>query len=201
MLQINNFLKLVKLKKQYLKKLKEKSHLLKTKKENYKKFSYSLKSQNKSFNANSFILMYVISIVFSRSNSLLHIMDFSGKLKFFYSAGSFDYSGKSKKARLVVFKKFYRLLVSKLSFLKNKPIGLHLTNVGLNKTWIVKRLKKRFFIIVIRNFNSYPHNGCRKRKVRRKKVRKLKGWLSGLRRQTVNLLSLSSQVRILLLSV
>ena len=99
-------------------------------------------------------------------------MDFSGKLKFFYSAGSFNYSGKSKKARYVVFRELYRVLISKLKFLKNKPVALHLKNVGYNKSWIVKKLKKKFFIKSVRSFNLYPHNGCRKRKMRRKKFKK-----------------------------
>jgi hypothetical protein len=50
-------------------------------------------------------------------------MDFSGKLKFFCSAGSFGYKGKNKKSRYSVFRDLYRVLVSKLKFLKNKPIA------------------------------------------------------------------------------
>ena len=36
----------------------------------------------------------------------------------------------------------------------------------------MKKLKKKFFIKVVRSFNLYPHNGCRKKKVRRKKFKK-----------------------------
>ena len=203
MLKLNKFLRIIKLKKQYLKKLKENFFALKHCRKNYKKLNSDFKFQVKKFNTHSFFVTYIISIVFSKTNSLFHIMDFSGKLKFFYSAGSFSYSGKSKKkARFLVFKKFYQLLVKKFKFLRKTPVALHLTNVESNKTWIVKKLKKKIFIKVIRIFNSYPHNGCRKKKVRRIKVRtpKPKRWLSGLRRQTVNLLSFSSQVRILLSS-
>merc|ERR1711933_202093 len=170
---VNNFLKAIKLKKQYLKELKNKLLLLKFNKENSpKRLRFNANFKVPKDNENSFVIMYIVSIVFSKTNTLLHVMDYSGRLKFFYSAGSFNYAGKIKKARSVVFKKFYRVLVSKLKFLKNKPISLHLTNVGPNKFWIVKRLKKRLFIKIVKNFSSYPYNGCRKKKVVRKKFKK-----------------------------
>lgn len=178
---VSAFLKVIKLKKQYLKELKNKLLLLKFNKEsNSKRLCFNTDLQIAKTNENGFVIMYIVSIVFSKTNTLLHVMDYSGRLKFFYSAGSFSYVGKSKKARSVVFKKFYRVLVSKLKFLRNKPISLHLTNVGFNKFWIVKKLKKRLFIKIVKNFNSYPYNGCRKKKVVRKKFKKkLKRWLSG----------------------
>merc|ERR1711933_215456 len=170
---VSTFLKTIKLKKQYLKELRNKLLLLKFNKENSSK-RLSLNADLKTLKPteNSFVIMYIVSIVFSKTNTLLHVMDYSGRLKFFYSAGSFNYAGKIKKARSVVFKKFYRVLVSKLKFLKNKPISLHLTNVGPNKFWIVKKLKKRLFIKIVKNFSSYPYNGCRKKKVVRKKFKK-----------------------------
>ena len=120
------------------------------------------------------LIMYIIDISFSKSNTFLHVLDFAGNLKFFCSAGSFNYSGKSKKSRLNVLKEFYRILLLKLKFLKGKPMALHLKNVGSYKFRIIKKLKKKFFIKIIRNFNLYPHNGCRKKKVRRKKIKKKK---------------------------
>ena len=168
-IDFNFFLKTVRFKKQYLKKLTQEVLLLKS--DNSKIKSLSFTKSNKNY-LNNFLVMYIISITFSKTNTLFQITDFSGKLILFYSAGSFKYSGKSKKLRLVIFKKFYRLIFSKLKFIKNKPISLHLINVGKNKFWIVKKLKKKLFLRVIRNFNSYPFNGCRKKKVKRKKIKK-----------------------------
>jgi ribosomal protein S11 len=189
---LNKFLRNIKLKKQYVQNLKNKSLLLsKIRETNYKSLDSVLFSSKKYSITSDNLVTYIIDINFSRSNTFLHVMDFSGKLKFFYSSGSFNYSGKSKKARYSVFRDLYRVLVSKLKFLKGKPIALHLKNVGYNKSWIIKKLKKKFFIKSVRSFNLYPHNGCRKRKMRRKKFkkRKMKKWLSGLKRQIVNLLS------------
>jgi ribosomal protein S11 len=53
--------------------------------------------------ANTFF-MYIIDISFSKKNTLIHVMDFSGNLKFFCSAGFLNYKGKSKKSRYSVLK-------------------------------------------------------------------------------------------------
>lgn len=170
---LNKFLKNIKFKKQYVKDLKTKISSLDTiRKTNYKLVHTELLSSGVGSFKDDNLVTYIININFSRSNTFIQILDFSGKLKFFYSSGSFNYSGKSKKARYIVFRDFYRVLVSKLKFLKGKPIALHLKNVGYNKLWIIKKLRKKFFIKSIKNFTSYPHNGCRKRKMRRKKFKK-----------------------------
>jgi ribosomal protein S11 len=167
---LNTFLKTVKLKKQYVKILKNKTILLNEISEsNYKFFSSKWNIQKNYDSFNDYLVTYIIDLNFTKSNTFLHIMDYSGKLKFFYSSGSFKYSGKNKKSRYIVFRDFYRVIVSKLNFLKGKPIALHFKNVGYNKSWIIKKLKKKFFIKCIRNFNTYPYNGCRKSKMRRKK--------------------------------
>lgn len=173
---LNQLISDVKLKKKYLNSLKSKSlSLTKIRGKYYKSLSYNLFNHSSiSKLSNYFLVTYVISISFSRSNTFLHVTDFFGKLIFFYSAGSFKHTGKNKKARFIVFKDMYQKLVSKLSFLKNKPVALHLQNVGSNKIWIIKKLETKFFITCVKVFNNYPHNGCRKRKARRKKFKKRK---------------------------
>ena len=169
----NKFFREIVLKKQYIKKLKSKTCLLENiKEQNYKSLSYSLFLKNENFRKHDSLVVYIIDISFSRSNTLLHIMDSLGVLKFFCSAGDLSYIGKSKKARVLVLKAIIQILIRKLKFLQNKPIALHLKNVGFRKFWIVKKLKKKFFIKIVRSFNLYPHNGCRKKKVRRKKFKK-----------------------------
>ena len=186
---LNEFLRDVKLKKQHL---KNKTLLLSELKKDNFKFLNFIPAYRKNYPfVNDNLITYIIDISFTKSNTFLHVTDFSGKLKFFYSSGSFNYSGKNKRARSIVFRDLYRVLVSKLKFLNGKPIALHLKNVGYHKFLIVKKLKKKFFIKCVKNFNIYPHNGCRKQKMTRKKFkkRKKKRWLSGLKRQIVNLLS------------
>ena len=124
---LNKFLRDIKLKKQYFKRLKYKCFLLdKIKKSNYKYLNSFITNNDKHLLLNSnndFLVTYIINICFLRSNTFIHIMDFSGKIKFFYSSGSFQHSGKNKRARYIVFKDFYKMLLSKLKFLKVKPIA------------------------------------------------------------------------------
>lgn len=168
---INKFLNKIVLKKKYIKKLADKICILENiKEQNFKTLNCSLFPKN--IIKQDTLVVYIIDITFSRSNTLLHVMDSSGILKFFCSAGELSYSGKSKKSRVSVLTSMVRVLMQKLKFLQDKPIALHLKNFGFKKFWIVKKLKKKFFIRIVRSFNLYPHNGCRKRKIRRKKFKK-----------------------------
>jgi ribosomal protein S11 len=171
--EFNDFLEKIRLKKKYINKLDNKIYQLNDLKEkSYKSLSLKLSDEKSNvLKKENYLVKYVIDITFSRTNTLLHVMDFSGHLKFFCSAGVLQYKGKRKKARYQVFRDLYQILLSKFKFIKNQPIALHLKNVGVARFWIIKLLKKKYFIKVIRSFNTYPHNGCRKKKVRRKKFR------------------------------
>lgn len=159
---LNKFLKKIVLKKEYLKALKNKIYLLSNvKKRNYKE---ALRRSSS--------VSYTIDISFSKVNILLHITDFSGKLKFSSSAGSLSHKGKSKKVRILIIKSMINLLLKNCSFLQSKPIALHLKNVKFLKRWIVRKFKKKFFIQTVKSFSIYSYNGCRKKKIRRKKIKK-----------------------------
>jgi ribosomal protein S11 len=167
---LDKFFREIKLKKQYIKQLKNKVIFLNSLKEkNYKKLNSLLYEDHKKSNKEDFLISYIIDITFSRTNTFLHVMDFSGHLKFFCSAGSLQYKGKSKKSRSFILKDMYKVLISKVRFLKYQPIALHLKNVGFSKFWIIKLFKKKFFIKIVKSFSNYPYNGCRKKKMRRKK--------------------------------
>ena len=168
---LNRFFKEIQLKKQYLKKMQNNVHLLKELKETSHKKIGSWSSSKLTHSSSTPFVMYIIEISFSKKNTLFHIMDYSGTLKFFYSAGSFQQSGKGKIARSTVLRKFYRLLNTKLKFVKKVPIAVHFRNTNSNLFWFLKKLKKKFFITVVKHFNQYPYNGCRKKKIRRKKFK------------------------------
>ena len=168
---LNRFFKEIHLKKQYLEKMQNKVCVLKELKEvNYKKINSQF-SKPLIFSSSTTFVMYIIEISFSKKNTLFHVSDFSGNIKFFYSAGSFQQTGKGKVARSTILRKFYRILVSKLKFVKKVPIALHFKNADSNMFWFLKKLKKKFFIAVVKHFTQYPYNGCRKRKIRRKKFK------------------------------
>lgn len=170
---LNQFFQKIFLKKQYVKKLKNKINLLIVLKEqSYKTLSVSVFNNKSDKALSTSFIKYIIDISFSRSNTLLHIMDSLGNLKFFCSAGDLSYTGRNKKSRLIILKSFIRILTQKLKFIQNQPMALHLKNVKFFKLWIIKKLKKKIFIKVVKTLNIYPHNGCRKRKIRRKKIKK-----------------------------
>jgi ribosomal protein S11 len=174
--------------------LKKVSSLKKLKENNYKNLNFkkplSVGEDVKS--DNDFFVMYIINISFLRANTTIHVSDIKGNIKLFYTAGSVDLAGKQKKQRSLAVSRLISLLVKKATFLKKKPLALHLNNVTFHKPLIVNKLKRNFFVKIIKSFNQAPYNGCRKKKIRRKKyaknLRKMERWLSGLKRQIVNLL-------------
>jgi ribosomal protein S11 len=169
-INLNRFLKNFSLKKQYLKKLNYYVFTLSNlKQKGFKFLNRNLLTSFKDKCANEHVIMYIIDITFSRSNTFLHVMDSEGRLKYFASAGHLNHKGKNKKFRSNVLKSIYKVLLTKLKYLKGKPVGLHLKNVGFNKFGIIKKLKSKFFIKVVKVFNLFPFNGCRNKKVRRKK--------------------------------
>lgn len=162
----NKILEQVVFRKKYIKKLKNKVKALKNIwKQNYKKFNAKLHLKKDT----TFLIAYVIKICFSKSNTLLQITNSLGALKFFCSAGYLLFKGKSKKARIPVLKKIVGLLLKKLKFLEDRPVILHLKNVGFRKAWILKKLEKKIFLRTVTGFNLYSYNGCRRKKNRRKK--------------------------------
>lgn len=164
---LNKLFKKIILKKWYIQKLKNKISFLNTiKKQNYKKLNTKCYSQEYSL-----IIVYIIEIYFSQTNTLVHLTNSAGKLEFFCSAGKLLFKGKSKKARISVLLNIIRILIKKLTFLQYRPVMLRLKNVGFKKNWILKKLKKKIFINTLMGLNLYSYNGCRKKKIRRKKLK------------------------------
>lgn len=164
----------IKLKKQYLQKLTHKINLINNLQEkNYQSLNFNIFnfSLNNLLNED-FLITYIIDITFSRSNSFLTVMDFAGNVQFFHSSGALGYPGKAKrKSRYVVIKDFYKILSSKLAFLNDQPLALNIKNAGSSQHLALKLLHKKFFIRVVNIFSLDPHNGCRQKKVKRKKIR------------------------------
>jgi ribosomal protein S11 len=149
----------------YLKKLKEK---------NYKTLSVNkfTEVKHKESISQDLMVMYIINISFLKANTTIHVSDIKGNIKLFYSAGFVGLTGKQKRKRRIAVVKLISLLIKKANFLGKKPIALHLNNVNFYQNLILNKLKQTFYVKVIKSFNQAPYNGCRKRKVRRKKYTK-----------------------------
>ena len=105
---LNKFFQKITLKKQYVNRLKNKTYFLNTLKDQNSRNTHGTFKNYNSITYNN-LVTYIIDISFSRSNSLLHVMDSSGKLKFFCSAGDLAYTGKSKKTRFWVLKSMIKI--------------------------------------------------------------------------------------------
>ena len=136
------------------------------KKKNYKKLG---QKNNKNILKQDLTVYYIINISFLKANTTIHLSDIKGNIKLFYSAGDIGLKGKQKTKRRIAVGKLIAILFKKTPFITKKPIALHLNNVKFYKRFIVKQLKKNFFIKIIKSFNLTPYNGCRKKKIRRKK--------------------------------
>lgn len=161
---VNNFFNNV-----YFKKLNKKT-LKKIKKnintnilfQNYSTFNYSF-------------VKFIINISTSNSNFFLHVMDCFGYQLSFFSVAILKKINANKKTitNSQILEKFYKLLLVKFKFLQNVPIALHFNGMELHFQWFVEKISKKFFIIVTKFYSKYSHNGCRKRKVKRKKRKKM----------------------------
>jgi len=159
----------------YIKTLLTQATYLKKFKENDSKSlsvqKYTLNNEKK-IDTQDFMVMYIINISFSKANTIINVSDIQGNLKLFYSAGSVQLSGKQKRKRRIAILKLISLVLKKATFLGRKPIALHLNNVNFYKNLIVRKLKRNLYIRIIKIFNQTPYNGCRKKKLRRKKYTK-----------------------------
>ena len=161
--------------KSYVKNLLDQASYLKKLKENNSKNLSAKKFadiDSRETNLQDFVVAYIISISFLKANTTIHVSDTKGNLKLFYSAGSVELSGKQKRKRRIAISKLISLVLRKANFLGQKPIALHLNNVNFYKNLIIRKLKRNLYIKVIKILNQTPYNGCRKKKLRRKKYTK-----------------------------
>lgn len=129
------------------------------------------KSESLSFKSED-LTRYIVGISIYNKNIVLFLSDVKGKIKFFRTAGSLNVTRKQKKKKITVLIKLLKELVLK-NRNKNK-IGLHLKNFNQKLSFfIVAFLKKYYDIETIKINNNKPHNGCRPKKIKRKKRRKL----------------------------
>ena len=119
-------------------------------------------------------IKYIVGVSLSNTNSSIYVTDIKGKVQFFLSAGSLGLSGKQKTKKPAVLIKLLRALLNKKQFKKKSCIALHLKNFTKFYTSIVlSLLKKHLKVAFVRVFNNKPHNGCRPKKLKRKKRRRV----------------------------
>ena len=166
-------LTLINKEKFYIKNLLNQTNQLEQIKKKYNKQISKKFNNTYNFLKQNLTVYYIINISFLKANTNIHFSDIKGKTKAFYSSGNVGLNGKQKIKRKIAITKLITTLVRESTFITNKPIALHLNNVKYYKSLIVKQLKRFFFIKIIKSYNLTSYNGCRKKKIRRKKYIKI----------------------------
>ena len=122
------------------------------------------------FRNTSKLISYTIIIKMSLTNTLISLVDINGNLLISLSAGQLNFKGKQKKKQPTVLISLLKELLSKASFVGNKPIAIHFKNTKFyHESIVISMLSEKFFIQFIKSYNLLPHNGCRPKKLKRLK--------------------------------
>jgi|GEM_PF-5791498 len=115
-------------------------------------------------------IRFIITICFLKTNMFLYLSNPKGENFLKFSSGTVNLIGKRrKKNRKTSILKLLPLLFEETAMLNSENVAVHLINVRTYRNLLIKLLKLRFSIKIIKTFNHTPFNGCRKRKIKRKK--------------------------------
>lgn len=113
---------------------------------------------------------YVLIVLFSKKkNTRVVLLTASGKLIGSYSSGFVGLKGKEKLNRNLALRKIFLILKKSAPIITNTPISLHLHNASHSVNSIIKLASQFFLVTSVKLFDMKPYNGCRKKKLRRKK--------------------------------
>lgn len=120
------------------------------------------------------LIKYVIGISFLKKNIMMYIGCVDGQLKYHCSAGIIKLNKNQKVKIPLVLLKLTKVISIKLPSLTNVPTALHLNNMPKSlQLFFESVFKTQFFIIQLNSFKSFSHNGCRPKKLKRKKRKKV----------------------------
>jgi len=117
---------------------------------------------------NTAVVMYIINIRLTNTNTLLNVTDPKGNTLFSTTTGSIKLEGKQKTAQPSALLLLIKTLQKKAKVLGMLQIAIHFYNTKLYyETLAIQVLKQNFFILSIKSYNLQPHNGCRPKKLKR----------------------------------
>ena len=175
LLHINKYrLKKVKYRKDLIEKIKTNIQLIEktTTNNKIKKIQDIAKISNfkvSSYKSN-FFLKYVIGIFISKTNITIFLTNIKGEIKHFVSSSILKLNKKQNK--ITIISKLFKILLLKNAFLKKENcVVLHFKNVNQRTALVLYSFISRYFknILSIKIFNNKPYNGCRPKKIKRKK--------------------------------
>jgi len=122
------------------------------------------------------LIRFIIGVSAYRNNVIVYITDIKGKLSYYKSSGMLGLIKKQKKRSVHIIFKLLKFLISNNKHLKAGFVNaLHLKNINKKLCVIIINFlsKNSIHIKNIRLRNHQPHNGCRPKKIRRKKRKKI----------------------------
>ena len=123
-------------------------------------------------NPNQNLIMYIINVTLSPTNTFVNVIDLKGKVLITLSAGSLNLTKFQKKTQPLALLSIFKVLLVKSKFLQNTPVALHFKNVKrFHEHFFINLLKSKLFIKSFQSYNLTPHNGCRPKKIKKIKLR------------------------------
>lgn len=112
----------------------------------------------------------VLRITFTQSNTWLAFSDSLGHVLFSRPSGVVGLKGKSKLNRHLAVKKLMLNLNKQEALTEYGSVALHMRNVGTRGASILKTVKAFAAVTSVKTYDAVPFNGCRKKKLKRKKI-------------------------------
>jgi hypothetical protein len=120
------------------------------------------------------LIKYVLGVSFLKKNIIMYIGSANGQLKYHCSAGFIKLSKNQKVKIPLVLIKLTKIVSIKLPSLTDIPTALHLNNVPKSlQLFFEPVFKTQFLIVQLNSFKLFSHNGCRPKKLKRKKRKKI----------------------------
>ena len=118
-------------------------------------------------------IAYFFIFKISYSNCMVHLVDCQGNIIYHINSGLLGFQGKQKSSRYAILAILQELTKYEQ---KLKLFDISLIFSGLIKkhsATIINNMKTKFKIKLIKCCNMHPHNGCRPKKTRRLKNKKI----------------------------
>jgi ribosomal protein S11 len=121
------------------------------------------------------LINYIIGISIYNTNIILYLSNIKGNIIFFITSGSLGIKRKQKKKKIAVLIRLIKFMMLKVKFIsKNDLIALHLKNFNERLGSFTSTFLSKYYNIELVKINTnQPYNGCRPRKIKRKKRRNL----------------------------
>lgn len=118
---------------------------------------------------------YILGISLYNTNIIVYLTNIKGIVKFFCTAGFLGIKKIQRNKKIAILIKLIKFTMLNVIFISKKDsIALHLKNCNQQIGNAVSSfLTKYYNFELIRISNSHCHNGCRPKKIKRKKKRKL----------------------------